>query len=474
MKQSTKLATKLATKNLVHGKAGSVRKHGEPNMETIQWQRNVPLRYEADVAVIGGGLAGVCAAAAAARSGAKVVLVERFGVTGGLFTTGGVAHFDDARSVFDPLGEVFTEILADMKAWNAIGNETYFKPATFHYETLAVVLQELLLRRGVKLLLHTRFVDARVTDDGRITEVLVCGMSGLEALRARQFIDCSGESALARAAGFGILGDWATDPRRIEMSLMVFVREVADSPIWPSMPAGWSRGLTDVPLPQRPQDRACCATPLPEGWCAASIAERIGLRGRISCWPDGPGGKALKLWLPTIDSTDTESMTAAEIQTRRCMMEVVDYQQRVEKKPWRLDHAAPIVAIRDGALIAGDYVLTQADLLEGRRFDDAVARGTYHLHLGPYPQDMGDTKPHQIPLRCLVARDGLNLLMAGRNLSAEREAQSSARVATSSAMMGQAVGIAAALAVEKKVDVRDLDPAEVRAIVLERGARLEV
>lgn len=443
-------------------------------METIFWQREVPLRYEADVAVIGGGLAGVCAAAAAARSGARVILVERFGVTGGLFTTGGVANFDDARAVWNPLGEVFDEVLADMKAWNAIARETYFKPATFHYETLAVVLQELLLRRGVKLLLHTRFVDARVASDGRITEALVCGMSGPEALRARQFIDCSGESVLARAAGFEILGDWETDPRRIEMSLMGFVREVSEQPIWPSMPEGWSRNLTDVPLPQRPADRAATPGAVPDGWCPDAVAGKVDLQPRISRWPDGPGGKALKIWLPTIDSMDTEAMTAAEIQSRRCMVEAVDYLQRVEKNPWRYDHAAPIVGIRDGALIAGDYVLTQADLLEGRRFDDAVARGTYHLHLGPYPEGMGDSKPHQIPLRCLIARDGRNLLMAGRNLSADRQAQSSARVATSAVMMGQAVGIAAALAVEKEVDVRDLDPADVRAIVLKRGALLDV
>lgn len=445
-------------------------------METIDWQRRVPVRYEADVAVIGGGIAGVCAAAAAARSGARVVLVERFGVVGGLLTSGGVANFDDARTVWEPLGEVFTEILADMKAWNAVGNETYFKPATFHYETLAVVLQELLLRRGVKLLLHTRCVDARVRD-GRITEALVCGVSGPEALRARQFIDCSGESVLARAAGFAIMGDWEKDPRRIEMSLMYFVRQVDETPIWPSMPGGWSKGLADIHLPQREQDvayRNQLKPGLPEGWCPESVSGKAALFNSISVWPDGPGGKAVKLWFPPVDCTDTEAVTAAEIQARRCMMEAVEYYQRVQKKPWRLDHAASIIGTRDAALIAGDYVLTMDDLLEGRRFDDAVARGTYHLHLPPYPPGMGDTRPHHIPLRCLIARDGRNLLMAGRNLSADRQAQSSARVTTSGVMMGQAAGIAAALAALKQVDVRDLDPGEIRDIVLQRGAKLDV
>ena len=156
----------------------------------ITWSRKVPVRYEADVAVIGGGIAGVCAAAAAARSGAKVILVERFAVTGGMLTSGGVSNFCDGSQVRRPQGEVFDEIVADLDAWGALGQG---KSSVFHYETMAVVLQELLLRRGVKLLLHTRFVDARV-DQGRIKECIVCGKSGPEALRAAQFIDCTRRS----------------------------------------------------------------------------------------------------------------------------------------------------------------------------------------------------------------------------------------------------------------------------------------
>ncbi|MFN2352483.1 MAG: FAD-dependent oxidoreductase, partial [Kiritimatiellia bacterium] len=253
------------------------------------------------------------------------------------------------------------------------------------------------------------------------------------------------------------------------------VREVDAGPIWPAMPEGWSATLPDIPLAQREQDRHFRDAPMPQGWCADSVSAKCGMY-KTSIWPDGPGGKALKLWLPTVDSTDTESMTAAEIQARRCMVEATDYFQRIANKPWRLDHAAPMVAIRDGALIRGDYVLKTDDLLAGRAFDDGVARGTYILHLPPYPDgiDYRAVKPYQIPLRSLIARDGCNLLMAGRNLSADRVAQSSVRVATSGCMMGQAVGIAAALAAGENVDPRNLDPADVRVIVKERGGMLEV
>ena len=426
------------------------RESATDSLPEITWSRKVPVRYEADVAVIGGGIAGVCAAAAAARSGAKVILVERFAVTGGMLTSGGVSNFCDETQVRRPLGEVFAEIVADLDAWRTLGHG---KSSVFHYETMAVILQELLLRRGVKLLLHTRFVDARV-DQGRITECIVCGVSGPEALRAAQFIDCSGESALARAAGFETRRDWYDDRWRLPMSLMYFVRHVQGGIAGPSLPEGWFEPITDkADLPM------------------------------TSVWPDGPGGNAIKIKIPMFDATDTESLTAAEIQGRRRMMEVLDYQQRVEKKPWRLDHCSPIIGIREGARIVGDYVLSVADLRAGRAFDDGVARGTYYLdghkpdddkRTYILPKDQLAVPPYQIPLRSLIARDGKNLMMAGRNLSADQLALSSARVSTSAAMMGQAAGIAAALAAGKTCDPRDLDPADVRRVVVERGAELAV
>ncbi|MHC4659975.1 MAG: FAD-dependent oxidoreductase [Planctomycetota bacterium] len=163
----------------------------------IKWSRRVPVRYEADVAVIGGGIAGVSAACAAARSGAKVVLVERFAVTGGNMTSGGVANF---CGQIHGQGEVFDEILADLAKFGAIA----LPKTVFDHEILAIVLQELLLRRKVKPLLHTRFVDVCLKE-GRITECVICGKSGPEALCARQFIDCTGDGDVARCAGFEVM-----------------------------------------------------------------------------------------------------------------------------------------------------------------------------------------------------------------------------------------------------------------------------
>jgi hypothetical protein len=416
--------------------------------DTVKWSRDIPVCYEADVAVVGGGIAGVSAACAAAKSGAKVMLVERFAVTGGMLTTGGVANFCGQMT---GQGEVFDAILSDLRKFKALGYKK--KESVFHYEILTIVLQELLLRRGVKLLLHTRFVGV-VQKGGLITECMILGKSGLEAVRAKQFIDCTGDGDVARFAGFSVMKGRPEDGLQLPMSLMYFVRHVEPKEAFVQLPEGWFNPIykkNELPM--------------------------------TSIWPDGPRANAIKIKIPMFDSTDTESLTKAEIRARRRMMEVLHYHQRVEKRPWLLDHCSPIIGIREGCRIAGDYVLKVDDLRAGRRFEDAVARGTFYLdghkpdddkRTYILPKDQLKVPPYQIPLRCLIARDGKNLWMAGRCFSADQLALSSARVSTTGSMMGQAAGIAAALCAKKNCNPRDLDYGEVRKIVEQRGGELAV
>ena len=419
----------------------------------IAWRRKVPVRYECDVVVVGGGIAGVSAALAAARSGAGVVLVERFAVVGGNATVGGVASFCGETA---GQGEVFDAIVEGLEAFGAIEPYRPYPEADnrkFDHEILAVVLQELLLRQKVRLLLHTRFVDV-CERAGRITECILCGQSGPEALRAKQFIDCTGEAQVARAAGFETVKGRPEDALQLPMSLMFFVRHVDEADARPQVPEGWFEAIRDsADLPM------------------------------TSVWPNGPRSNALKIKIPMFDASDTESFTAAEIRARRRMMEVLDYYQRVEGKPWLLDHCAGRIGIREGRRILGDYVLTLDDLRAGRKFDDAVARGVYCLD-GHKPDDDKRTyilppeqrkvPPYQIPFRSLLPRGAKNLLAAGRCLSADQLALSSARVMTTCSMMGQAAGIAAALSGEHACDPRELDLGDVRRVVLDRGANLEV
>lgn len=420
----------------------------------VKWSRSVPLRYEADVAVIGGGMAGVSAAVAAAREGAKVILVERFAEMGGNATTGGVGAFCGETA---GQGRVFDEVIADLEKFQAVASYVPYPKADhrlFNHAMLAVVLQELLLRHKVKLLLHTQFVDVSVTDDGKIGECIVCGKSGPEALRAKQYIDCTGEAQVAHMAGFATMKGRPADHIQLPMSLMFFVRHVEEADRRAEIPEGWFSAI-------RAKDQLPMTT----------------------VWPNGPRGNAIKVKIPLFDATDTESMTAAEQYARRRMMEVLDYYQRVEGRRWRLDHCSPQIGIREGRRVVGDYVLELADLRAARTFEDAIARGVYYLDAHK-PDDDKRTymlskeqlkvPPYQIPLRALIVKDGQNLLAAGRCLSAEQLALSSARVMPTCSMMGQAAGIAASRAAAQGCAPRELDLRKVRKTVEQYGALLEV
>ena len=158
----------------------------------------------------------------------------------------------------------------------------------------------------------------------------------------------------------------------------------------------------------------------------------------------------------TLERTSRPSTTtAAAAATTRAVL---------EHRPSEVINIGSAGALRDG--------------LAGLQFPGTVVNHDFSADLvralGFDPQDELEVPPYQIPLRSLIARDGKNLLMAGRCFSCDQLALSSARVITTCSMMGQAAGITAALAVQQGCDVRDVAPAEVRRIVLERGAILDV
>jgi hypothetical protein len=438
---------------LCAGTAGAAAEARENDSRSITRRGEVSLRHECDVAVVGGGIAGVSAAMAAAESGVRVILVEEYAVVGGNATMGGVNGFCGETA---GQGEAFDAIVEALQAFNAIAPYQPYPDADnrkFDHEILAVVLQELLLRRKVKMLLHSCFVDARARH-GRVGDIMVCGPSGPETVRAKQYIDTTGEALLAHQAGFDTVKGRPADGRQLPMSLMFYVREVALEHAVPQVPEGWFATIrTGDELPM------------------------------TSISPAGPGRYSVKIKIPKFDATDTESLTAAEIQARRRMMQVLDYYQRVERMPWVLDFCSPRIGIREGRRIVGEHVLTVDELRAGQCFDDAIARGVYYLD-GHNPDDDKRTyilpeeerkvPPYQIPFRSLVPKGAKNLLAAGRCLSADQLALSSARVMTTCSMTGQAAGIAAALCSARGCDLPDLSPAEVTGIVRERGARLDL
>jgi hypothetical protein len=399
-------------------------------------------RAGVDVLVAGGGIAGVCAAVAACQAGARTLLVEEMGCLGGNATTGGVGAFcGETRGQ----GQVFDEIVARLERLDAIApyrpyEEREARP--FDHQVLAYVLQELAAEAGVEILLFTQAVGA-LRDGDSVSAVVLSNRSGLSVAPAKVIIDATGEACVARSAGLPIqpVGDGL-----LPMSVIFFMRQVPDPESLPQAEADSS--LRDDP-------------PM------------------MSLWPEPHGKLGIKVKVIGHDAADGGSLTQAEMAGRRLAMRVASHLRAGEQRAFRFDHFAGRIGIREGRRILGDYVLCEADLRAGQRFEDGVALGRFYLdyhdpgthrRVSRFDRKQPQVPPYHIPYRSLIAQGACNLLAAGRCFSADRVALSSARVMTTCAMMGQAAGVAAAMATDG--NVRSVSGSALAQALTRRGAQL--
>jgi hypothetical protein len=399
-------------------------------------------REPCDVLVAGGGIAGFCAAIAARRAGARVMLVEEMGCLGGNATSGGVGAFcGETRGQ----GEVFDEIIARLERLNAIAP---YKPyeereaRQFDHQVLAYVLQEMAVEAGVEVLLFTHAA-AAVREGERVSAIILGNRSGLSLAPARAVVDATGEACVARAAGLRLQpdGDGA-----LPMSVMFFMREVRQPDALPP---------------------------------AAVDPELAGDPPMISLWPEPHGKLGVKVKVVGYDAADGDSLTQAEMAGRRMAWRVANHLRAGDGAAYAFDHFSARIGIREGRRILGDYTLTEQDVRAGRRFDDGIALGRFYLdyhdpgtprRVSRFDRARAQVPPYHIPYRSLIAQDARNVLAAGRCFSADRVALSSARVMTTCAMMGQAAGIAAAMASDG--DVRSVSAAALAESLRTRGAQL--
>ena len=407
--------------------------------ETIRFRREVPVAGEFDLVVAGGGMAGFGAACAAGRAGLKTLLVERQAQLGGMGTAGGVGNFCYGFGAPIGNGRVFDDVLEAMASAGAIGEQAGWQVRrsaalerenhTNDHAFLPLVLQRLARAAGVELLLCTDVVGA-ATDRGRITEVVLHNRSLLQAMRAPLFVDASGDAILARHAGARTLP--LADPvlpQMIKPSLMIFLRRV------------------DGPAPAR--------QPLLLRHYGA------GEEPDYSVWAEPRGRTSLKFKLfdYTFDTGSGAGLSRAEEEMRARIPEAVRHFQEHHDARWVFDFAAPVLGVREGRRVRGDYVLGVADVRAGRRFADSVAHGSFTIDAHNHDEVV---PPYQIPYRSLVVAGLANCFVAGRCFSADRPAMASARIMATSCLAGQAVAHAAALALRHRSAIREVDTAAIR------------
>ena len=428
-----------------------------------------PIDQSFDVLVAGGGPAGVCAAVSAARAGARVILAERFGCLGGNLTLGHVSPI---------LGKVAPGTMADeIRRLLDAGHEGTPQTVTrngpeqhIDHEEAKAILARLCVDAGVTVLLCAPVVDA-IMEDNRVAGVVVDTPQGLCRIAAKVVIDATGDGRVAVAAGaefrIGRDGDGATQPISIE-----FVVEGVDESC---AITAWG-GTDPVKLPSGEEYRALCkrmnaAGELPENVSIVRL-HRTFYSGERSVNATQMNG---------VDALDPAALGRADAELRRQIGQCVAFLRNHVPgyENCRVKSTAATVGVRETRRIVGDAAVTDADVEEGRHYDDAVVHDAWFLIDIHNPTGGGQAEGHSHPAKPYDIRYGAflpkgidGLLVAGRCISGTHRAHASYRVMTPCMAMGEAAGVAAALAAAHGVAPREVAPADIRAMLAKRGVAL--
>ncbi len=403
-----------------------------------------------DVVVVGAGMAGIMAALAAKTERNSVLIIEPSNVLGGQGTAGGVAGFcGDTERVNAP----FADLIARLHAQGLI---TPVHPTSdrrdYDLEWCAFFLQEMVRERGIRVLLHSRVIDAE-SEGGSITSLTVATAGGMIRLEPGFVIDASGSCVVPYLTGFPVMHEGAN--KQLPMSLY-FTMWKSEEAVTPFLPPG---------CPQWTDDREIPMTSL-------------------HLFPSGK--VEVKMKVVGFDAADGRSLSEAEMFARQQMHGLIYYLQTHGYKDVRLDRhvlasVSRAIGVREERRIVGEHVLTEAEARRAVIFSDAVAVNTYHLDFhwpdraqraGTGVLDMLD--PHHLPFRMMIPKGAKNLLVPGRGASADQMAMSAFRVMAVVAQMGFAAGHAARLCLESGTDLTTIDVSVLQAAISQGGQDLDL
>ena len=460
--------------------------------------RQTPVRHRYDVVVAGGGTSGLCAAIAAARGGARTLLVERYAFCGGNATIYlPLLSFLDQQGneVIKGIGKEIIDRVIELGGCVGHGRDPlHISYAPVDPEVFKRVVIEELEKAGVDVLLHSLVVGVR-TEDGsasagesgparkRLTHLIIENKSGRSAVAGEWFIDGTGDGDVAYFAG----ATWEKGNAHGQMqpaTLMFRMGGVDISKTRLAIAADPKRFACDIiPAEHYVRTDNFIVVGMREVLEEAKAAGDFPLHNNRVIFITQPraGEVAVNMTRVLIDATDAEDLSRGEMQARKDVWIVENFLKKYIpgfENAYVIDTAHRL-GIRETRRIIGEYVLQREDILESRRFDDCITVASYPIDLhhpnGPdctleHPQDTYD-----IPYRCLVPLGVSNLLVVGRCISATHEALAAIRVMPIGMALGQAGGVAAAIAFQKGLrDAREVPVRELQRVLLEQGARINV
>jgi FAD dependent oxidoreductase len=400
--------------------------------------RQTPVRWSAEVVVCGGGPAGTAAAIAAARLGAKTLLLERYGCLGGLATGGLVVWLpsfqDSGRPIIGGIGrEMRDRMVETNEAWFPSPN---WDGCAFDPEALKWLSIDLCRRAGVQILHHV-WIAGMIVEEGRVRATIVETKAGRLAVRGDVFVDATGDGDVFAHAGaaFETSNQWIGLPFRL---------------------AGVDLARWEAARKADPQ----------------GVAQAVEAAGKAAGWvsyfglnpPPTPEGFVWgNNFFRELDGLDPENLTAIETEGREAVRgAIAGIRQTVPgfERAWLVDTASQ-VGVRRTRRLRGEYVLTEADVSgENTRFEDAIGRGNDFRKQGI---------AYDIPYRSLLPTRIEGLMTAGRCLSSTHDALEPLREIHVCWVTGQAAGTAAALSLRRNSSPRQVPIGDLQTTLREAG-----
>lgn len=445
-----------------------------------------------DVIVIGGGTTGVCAAIASARTGANTAIVEYYGFLGGNAVTGtpwmAFHNYQQRRLV---VRGIPLEIIERLRTVDG-ASEFLFDPIlsstiAVNPGWLKVVLTDMVEEAGISCYLHSLATGVEV-NDGHLKSIIIQNKQGCQRLHAKAFVDCTDTGDIAVMAG----ADYELGRRpdgKLQVASYVHVIGDIDMDAFIGYFEEHPDQMRPHTFPEKDMKELLGQLRTTSLFSMGAFPKLIAQAKRDGVEFDRdflvgiayPKNRELMLVtsrVEDVDANNVASFTEAEMTGLRQVKGIMEFIKKYVPggRNARLVTSGHQIGIRESRHILGDYYLTGEDLVAGKRFDDVIALGAYHLdihtpdHKGLAPLRQPPT--YQIPYSCMLPKKVDRLLVAGRCISADHAAESSTRVIPISGAQGQGAGIAAGLAAKADLPVRRIDIEALQRVLMEQGAEI--
>lgn len=432
------------------------------------YSKKLEITDNADVLVLGAGPAGICAAVSAARMGAKVILVERYGAVGGNLTLGNVSPILGRVSA----GTMYDEIIAllaenhkgERKVETRNGKEIHIDA-----EEAKGILIKLLKENAVKVMLQSSVCDA-IKEGNKVCGAIITTPMGLCAITAKRIIDTTGDGAFAYLAGCEYkMGrdDGRTQPVTLEFTITGVDESRAIMCFGGSDPVQLSNGKKYSDFCKECEQNGI-------------LPKNVSIVRLHRTFYDGERN-VNATQMNEINGLDTADLYKAEAELREQIEKIVEFLKKYIPgyENCAIKTTANTLGVRETRRIMGDYVMCDADVENGNHYDDAVVHNAWFLIDIHNPSGGGQAeghskmaKPYDIRYGALLPLGVENLLTAGRCISGTHRAHASYRVMAICMATGEAAGTAAALSIKNNITPRQLSAEKIREILAQKGVEL--